>query len=246
MDRRGTGGVTRRLAPASATLPTPRKFRFPSLRSLLRVSQLLRPPPLAALVLSCAPLLVPLAAKGQGDAIPSGTHVGLAAVGALTVHAGAASIQRGYHGLAAGTTIDFGHIRSPRLRLLADVTYLHSFPKTELIPTENRSYRDVFRDLSGTLALAFHLNAPAARLSPYVATGIGVHVLSSSFGSPVIDRRYNTNNFGLLAAAGARLRTGTGGRRALLIEARRVMSHDVSRTSIHLGVSSLFGDLARR
>jgi len=244
MDRRGTGRVTRRHTPASATLSTSRKFRFPSLSSLLRGFQL--PRPVAAFVLTCAPLLFPAAAKGQGDSIPARSRVGLSAVAALTAHASLATIQRGYHGLAAGATVDFGYIRSPRLRLLADVTYLRSFPKTELVPSENRSYRDDFRDLSGTLALALHANAPAARLSPYVATGIGVHVLSSSFGSLAIDRRYNTNNYGLLAAAGARLRTGTGGRRALLIEARRVMTHDVSRVSIHLGVSALFGELAQR
>jgi len=189
---------------------------------------------------------LPVAAEGQGDSVPARTSVGLAAVGALTVHASFASIQRGYHGIAAGATVDLGYIRSPRVRLLADVSYLRSFPKTELILPENQRYRDDFRDLSGTLSLAFHATAPTARVSPYVATGLGVHVLSSSFGSLAIDRRYNTNNFGLLAAAGARLRTGTGGRRALLIEARRVMSHDVSRTSIHLGLSSLFGELARR
>lgn len=244
MDRRGPGDVTRHRVPASATFPAPASSPFPSHSPRLHDFRL--PRPLASLALCCATLLVPIAAEGQGDSIPARTHLGLAAVGALTAHASFAALQREYRALGAGATVDFGYIRSPRVRLLADVTYLRTFPRTEFIQAENRSYRDDFRDLSGTVAFAFHANRPTASLSPYVMAGIGVHVLSSSFGSAVIDRRYNTNNYGLLAAAGARLRTGTGGRRALLVEARRVMAHDVGRVSFHLGLSSLFGDLAPR
>lgn len=196
---------------------------------------------LACIALSTAPALI----HAQGDSLSSRTHVGLAAVSAVSVHGGFASIQRGYHGLSVGGTVDFGHIATPRIRLLADIEYLHSFPESEYVQSENATYRDVFRDLTGTLALALHPNAPASRLSPYALTGVGVHVLSSSFGVLAIDTRYNTNNFGLLLGGGARLRLGRG-RRALFAEVRRVLTQDVSRTSVHVGVAALFGELATR
>jgi hypothetical protein len=114
---------------------------------------------------------------------------------------------------------------------------LRSFPKTELILPENQRYRDDFRDLSGTLSLAFHATAPTARVSPYVATGLGVHVLSSSFGSLAIDRD-NTNNPGCSPLL-ARLRTDRQARAAHRSAAGHV--HDVSR--IHLAFV-VFGELA--
>lgn len=201
-----------------------------------------------ATALVATALLLPARAVAQGDSTAASSRVGLSSVGALTLHASFAAIQRDYQGVALGATTDFGYIRSRRVRLLADLTYLRSFPETEFVASENRSYRDVFRDLTGTLALALHLNDPSARVSPYVAGGVGVHVLSSSFGSLAIDTRYNTNNFGLMTAVGTRVRTGEGrrGRRAVQLEVRRVLSQDVSRWSVQLGLAALLGDLARR
>jgi hypothetical protein len=201
---------------------------------------------LSVFLLALTSPLLPSNAAGQQDSTTTTTRVGLSAVGALTVHGSYASIQRGYRGPAVGATTDFGYIASRRLRLLADIGYLRTLPETEFVASENRSYRDVFRDLSGTLALALHLNEPTSRVTPYVAGGVGVHVLSSSFGSLAIDTRYNTNNFGALAAAGARLRTGATSRRAVQLEVRRVVASNVSRTSMHLGLAYLLGDLARR
>lgn len=195
-----------------------------------------------------ATVLLPVRATAQppaGSAVAP-TSVGLASVGAFTLHGGFAGVQRGFRALAAGATLDLGHIASPRLRLLSDVSYLVTFPRSELVVEERRTYRDVFRDLSGELSLALHANAPTSRLSPYIAAGVGVHVLSSSFGSLAIDSRYNTNNFGVVAAAGARLRVGAGGRRALQVEIRDVQARDVRRVSVHLGVTALFNDLASR
>lgn len=197
-------------------------------------------------LLTFASLLVAASTiHAQGDSLSSRTRVGLAAVSAISANVGFASIQRGYHGLSLGTAADFGHIATSRVRLLADVEYLLSFPKSEYVQSENRTYRDNFRDLTGTIAFAFHPNSPAARFTPYALTGLGVHVLSSSFGSLAIDTRYNTNNFGLLLGGGARLRVGAG-RRALFAEVRRVLSQDVSRTSVHLGIAALLGELAAR
>ncbi|MEP7383659.1 MAG: hypothetical protein ABI910_18380 [Gemmatimonadota bacterium] len=201
---------------------------------------------LTVALLVAAPLTLPGIVQAQGDSLPPRTRLGLAAVSAVSVNVGFASIQRGYHGLAIGTTVDFGHLMSSRIRLLADVGYLHTFPKTEFVQSENRSYRDVFRDLTGTLALSLHPNAPSSRFSPYAETGLGIHILSSSFGTLAVDRRYNTNNFGILLGGGARLRLGSSGRRALLVEVRRVLSQDVGRTSVHVGLAALFGELAPR
>lgn len=187
---------------------------------------------------------LPATMLAQSDSLPSRTHLGLAAVSAVSVNAGFASIQRGYHGLSIGGTVDFGHLATPRLRVLADVGYLLSFAKTEYVQSENKTYRDNFRDLTGSLALAFHPNAPTSRVTPYAIGGLGVHVLSSTFGSLAIDRRYNTNNFGLLLAGGARLRLGGSRKHAFLVEVRRVLSQDVSRTSIHVGIVALVGELA--
>lgn len=199
-------------------------------------------------LIACALLLCADTARGQQpSANDSGpTHLGLAAAGALVVSGAWGSIERGFHAVALGTMVDLGHFRSRRVRLLADLEYLLTLPHEERVETEGRSYRDVFRDLSGHVAVAFHGNAPTSRVSPYVASGVGIHVLSSTFGSIPIDQRYNTNNFGLLAAAGMRIAIGSGGRRALQLEVRGLQARDVRRLSVHAGVATLFNDLVRR
>ncbi len=58
---------------------------------------------------------LPATMLAQSDSLPSRTHLGLAAVSAVSVNAGFASIQRGYHGLSIGGTVDFGHLATPRL-----------------------------------------------------------------------------------------------------------------------------------
>lgn len=199
-------------------------------------------------VAACALVVLASSAHGQVDsaAAPARARLGLSAAGAFVVTAGWASIERGIHGVALGSSVDFGHLRSPRVRLLADLEYLLTLPYEEYVEVDGQSYRDVFRDLSGHVVVAFHATAPTARVSPYVATGIGVHVLSSTFGSVPIDRRYNTNNFGLLGAAGLRLGIGGSGRRALQLEVRGLQARDVRRVSVHAGVATLFNDLIRR
>ncbi len=186
-------------------------------------------------------------AVAQADsAVATTTTVGLSAVGALTVHAGVARLQRGYTGGSLGGSLDFGYLRSRRVRVAADLTYLLTSPRTERVESENATYRDVFRDLSAHVAFAFHANDPSSRVSPYLATGVGVDVLSSSFNSLTIDSRYNSNNFSLLGALGTRVRLGAEGRRAITLELRGVAAHNVRRAAAHLGVTTLFNDLARR
>ena len=172
--------------------------------------------------------------------------LGLSSVGAVSIHVGGAALQRSIRGAEVGTTIDLGHFASRRVRLLADASYLRSFPFSERVESEGKSYRDVFYDLSGHVAVAVRGTSVTARLSPYVAGGVGIHVLSSTFGSLAIDTRYNTNNFGLMGLAGMHVRVGSGLRRSMLVEVRRVHSKNVRRLSVHLGLSALFNDLARR
>lgn len=155
-------------------------------------------------------------------------------------------MERSIRGAEAGLSIDLGHFASPRVRLVADGAFLRTFPYTERVESEGKTYRDVIYDLSGNLSVVARATPVESRLSPYIGAGVGIHVLTSSFNSLAIDTRYNTNNFGLLAMAGLHARVGQGLRRSLRVEMRRVQAKDVSRLSVHLGVSALFNDLARR
>ncbi len=202
------------------------------------------------LALYTALLLVAAATRGaaQGNTSAEGrrANVGLAAVGAFVVSGGWADVEHDFQAVSTSATVDLGHLRSSRVRLLADLEYLLTLPHEERVEEEGRTYRDVFRDLSAHVALAFHATATTARVSPYVATGVGVHILSSTFGTLSIDRRYNTNNFGLLAAAGVRAAVGGGGRRAVQLEVRGLQARDVRRVSVRVGFAALFNDLVRR
>ena len=195
-------------------------------------------------------LAVALPQSGRAQEVESPearkTSLGLSSVGAFTLHAGGALIERDATGAEAGASLDLGHFSSTRFRLVVDLSFLRSWPYSERVETEGKSYRDVFYDLAGHVMAAFHLASNQARFNPYVAGGLGIHALTSSFGSLTIDGRYNTNNFGLVGAAGARVRVGKGARRGLLLEIRRIQSKDVSRVTAQVGISALFNDLARR
>lgn len=208
-----------------------------------------RPMRVAATLLAGAALVaLPARAGAQGDTLqpPARTNLGLDAIGAVTTSAGWASIENGFHAWQLGTRVDFGYLRTRRVRLMADVHYLLSLPHSEYVLSEGKTYRDVFRDLSAHLSLAFHPTSPSARVAPYVAAGVGVHVLSSSFGSLTIDTRYNTNNFGLREAIGLRVGVGGSGRRAVTLEVESIQARDVRRVGVSLGLTGLFNDLVRR
>ena len=127
-------------------------------------------------VLLCTVPIAPRIAAAQGDSLPPppSSNLGLAAIGAVTMHGGWASIQHGFHAGQLGGTVDFGYLTSRRIRLVADATYLLTLPHEETVASEERTYRNVFRDLSAHLALAFHATSPSARFAPYLATGVGV------------------------------------------------------------------------
>lgn len=170
---------------------------------------------------------------------------GIRAIGAVGLHVGAASVERDADAFEVGGRLEIGHFPIRRIRVLADISFLRTRTYEERVEEEETTYRDVFYDLSGHVIVQWFLTNPSRRLSPYASTAVGVHALTSSFGSIVLDQRYNTNNFGLRGAAGARLRLGSGRRQAIFVEYAGTFARNVSRRSIHVGLEALFGDLAR-
>lgn len=194
----------------------------------------------AAAVAWLAPML--LAAQAPAPA----STLGLRGIGAFGVHVGVAHVERGAEAMEAGATLDLGHFPARRVRLSADAAFLRSFPLREFVVADDSVYRDVFYDLSGHVMLDLLLRDPRRRVVPYLGFGAGVHVLTSSFGSIPIDRRYNTNVFGLRSSAGLRIRAGGSGRRAISLEGNATLARHVSRATARVGMEWLFGDLIER
>lgn len=190
-------------------------------------------------------LLLLASASVSGAQDGSEAAFGVRAIGAVGIHAGRALIERDVEAYEIGGRMDVGHFRADRIRVQADIAFLRTRTYEEFVPTEETTYRDVFYDLSGHVSVQWFLSHPSHRLAPYASTGVGVHVLTSSFNSIVLDQRYNSNRFGLRAAAGMRVRLGSDRRRALFVEYAGTLVREVSRGSIHVGVEALFGDLAR-
>jgi hypothetical protein len=185
-------------------------------------------------------LLISALAAGQS----SGTALGLRYVGSLGAYAGAVTVQRGAPGGEAGAFIDLGNVRSPRLRLVGDASFLFA-SLSEFVPQDDRTYSGEIFDLSGTVSLLAIGGSPGARCAPYGSLGVGVHALSSSYGSLVLDQRYNANRFGLSGAAGLRWWTGRDGRNGVTLEVRRTYALNVNRWSLRAGAVLNFGSLAR-
>jgi hypothetical protein len=172
------------------------------------------------------------------------SRIGLAHIGAIGVHVGAASIEHSADGFEGGAWIDLGWIRTRRIRLQGEVSFLRG-SLTEYVRASDTTFSGTFYDLTSSLDAVVLLRDPAARVMPYVAAGVSVHALSSAFGELSLDRRYNTNPFGAHAAAGLRLSTSRSGRNAISLELRTSMAENVNRTSARLGGVVLFGDLKR-
>lgn len=191
--------------------------------------------PLAALWLALAAAALPAQTP---------TSLGLSSVGTVGFHGGTTQVERGASGYEVGTVVDFGWVRTPALRVQGELAMVRA-TLTETVEVENRTYRDHFYDLTGSVALVALLRDAGRGLVPYVTAGVGVHALSSSFGSIPIDRRYNANPFGSHAGAGARLRLGSSGRRGLFVEVRRTIAEHVNRTTVRGGGLLFFNDLRR-
>lgn len=195
-----------------------------------------------ACLVGCVLLLASTTSSAQERTAPT---LGIRGIGAIGMHAGYARVDRGVDAAEASATLDLGHFTSSRVRLSAEAAFLRAFPHREFVVAEDTTYRDVFYDLSGHVDLQLLMLDPSRAAVPYLSFGIGVHALTSSFGSTPVDLLYNTNVFGLKTATGLRIRL-RGGRSAIVAEGAAVLSKAVSRSSVRLGTEWLFGDLRGR
>lgn len=181
-------------------------------------------------------------AASWSQASSGGSTLGLRGIGSAAVGVAAARVERGAEAVEGQLTIDLGHFGNPRVRLGASAAFLRSFPHSEYVTQDDTTYRDVFYDLSGHVSVTLLARAPTRSVVPWVSFGVGIHALTSSFGSIPIDVRYNTNLFGLRSAAGLRFR---GAKRGIAIETGALLAHQVSRATLGLSIETYVGDQRR-
>ncbi len=214
---------------------------------MLELGVRLSPARIALLFLGLAGLgaLLPGCLVGQRtaapDSVPPGTGIG--ASGALGFTVGAADLQRAGGSQFLGVELDLGRFASPRTRFQIESTFLRGGLR-EFVELEDQTYAGHIYDLTGSIAAVQLLRAPSRRVQPYLSGALSVHAMSSSFGSTMLDRRYNTNNFGAHAAFGLRIRLGRSGKSALALELRRTTARDMNRVSLAIGLLQLMRDLA--
>lgn len=173
----------------------------------------------------------------------SGASFGVRAIGSAAIHGGAARVEHGAEAIEFGARMDVGHFAIRRIRVIGDVAFLRSREHAEYVVFEDSTFRNVFYDLSGHVAIQWFALDPAGPVAPYILTGVGVHSLTSNFGSIVLDQRYNTNNFGLLGAVGTRVKFAK--RSSIFVEVSRSLVRNVRRSSLRIGLEALYGDLMR-
>jgi hypothetical protein len=196
-----------------------------------------------ALLIACAAAVsVPRDGAAQGE--PK-SRLGLAGVGAIGAHVGAASVEHAADGYEAGLLLDLGWFRTPGLRLQAEIALLRG-KLSEFVETEGRLFEGDFFDLTSSVSLVLQGGSRRGRLAPYLLAGVGVHALSSAFESLAIDRRYNGNPFGSHVGTGARFWISGSGRSGLFVEARRTIAEHVNRTAVRAGGMVFYNDLIRR
>jgi hypothetical protein len=191
---------------------------------------------LAAIVACVA--TAPLAAHAQAS------HLGLTAFGGMGLHVGYAQLERSSNGQEIGTLLDVGWMRGRGVRLQAEVSFLRA-TLTETVSDpflEDSTYNGNYFDLTFGVSVV-GLLSPDSKVSPYALAGLAVHALSSAFGSPLLDARYNANRFGSHFGAGVRFRSGS--RQAFYAELRHTFADEVDRTVIRVGAMALFGDMHR-
>lgn len=197
---------------------------LPCLRQLVRIA--------------CLAATFPLVGGAQEPV----SNLGLPAVAAVGFHGGIARLERASDGQEAGLLLDLGWLRGRAVRLQGEVAFLRA-TLTETLVVEDSTFHGDYFDLSAGVS-AIWLASTEGRVSPYALAGVAVHSLSSTFGTAVLDQRYNANRFGSHVGGGIRLRLGAS-RQALYAEARRVIADHVDRTEIRLGGMVLMGDLYR-
>lgn len=173
------------------------------------------------------------------------SHLGLTGIGALGLHAGATTaVEHAAEGYEVGILLDLGWVRGRALRLQGELSALRA-KLTEFVEIENETYTDAFYDLTGSVSLVLQGGGSRGRFAPFLLAGIGVHALSSNFGSIPIDRRYNSNPFGSHIGAGGRVWLGASGRSGFFVEVRRSIAEHVNRTAARVGGMMFYNDLVR-
>ena len=168
---------------------------------------------------------------------------GIGASAAIGVTFGAAELQRAGGSQFVGVALDLGRFASPHTRFQLEATFLRGGLQ-EFVLLEDQTYSGSVYDLTGSLAAVQLLRPAARRVQPFLSFGLSVHAMSSSFNSTILDRRYNTNNFGAHAGIGMRVRLGRSGHRAIALEVRRTTVRDMNRVSLTFGLFRLMRDLA--
>jgi hypothetical protein len=188
--------------------------------------------------------LFPARAKGQRVEPDTGQPAkGIGASGALGFKGGGAELQRAGGSQFLGIELDLGRFAASTTRFQIESTFLRG-GLLEFVELEDHTYNGHIYDLTGALVGLQLLRPPSRRVQPFISAAFSVHAMSSSFGSTILDRRYNTNNFGLQAGVGLRVRLGRHGQRALAIEVRRITVREMNRLSVSIGLLRLMRDLA--
>jgi hypothetical protein len=190
-------------------------------------------------------LVLPGQLLGQRSAAPDSLPPasGIGASGALGFLVGAAELQRAGGSQFVGVALDLGRLANPRTRFQIEATLLRG-TLHEFVELEDQTYSGPIYDLTGSLEAVQLLRPPSRRVQPYVSGALSVHAMSSAFNSTILDRRYNTNNFGAHAAFGLRIRLGRAGQNALALEVRRTTVREMNRVSFTIGLLQLMRELA--
>jgi hypothetical protein len=199
--------------------------------------------PLIGLALLCQALPARLLSP-QATGADSTPERGIGASGALGFKVIGAELQRAGGAQGVGIELDLGHFSSPLTRFQLESTFLRG-DLTEFVELEDATYASHIYDLTGAVVAVQLLRPSSRRVIPYLSGGLSVHAMASGFGSTILDRRYNTNNFGAHAGIGLRIRLGRHGNRAVALELRRTTARDMNRVSISLGLLRLMRDLAK-
>jgi hypothetical protein len=185
--------------------------------------------------------LAPLNARAQTEPL---SNLGIGGASAIGFQVGYPRVERSSGSFEAGAFLDLGWIHAPRFRLQGEVDFLRA-SLTERVEVEDTTFHGVFYDLTSAVSFIALAGSPTQRLVPYLTAGIGVHALSSAFGTRAIDKRYNANPFGSHVGLGLRLWLSGRGRNGAFVEARHVVAANVNRTSIRGGAMVFFRDLIR-
>jgi hypothetical protein len=191
----------------------------------------------AALIL-LALLAAPLGAQQQRQPPQELSHLGLAAVGHVSMYEGVGIARTSDAGFEFGAGIDLGWIGSPSNRLLLDATLLNSLVRFR--DAQNGLHRGPFYDLAASLSIA-RLLPRLGRMEPYALAGVGVEAVGSTTNDLTVDVLYNANRFALHAGAGALFTISPDGQDGAMVEVRGTAAHAVDRVSVRVGYVKFIG-----